>query len=238
MSGAGGNGWVPGGSTEEAATVAPPRHPHPSFSVTGARPAFLAATPTLAFDLEVSEPSGRQIFTIALAVQIAIEPAQRRYDPATRQRLIELLGDPRRVGSPTRTVPWAQVDVLVKPFAGSASVEVPVPCNYDLEIAATNYFRSVADGEVPLVFHFNGSVYYEDAGGRMQIVQISWEESADFRMPVAAWRQAVSAHYPNRGWIPAGEETIERLRQFKLELGLPSYEAALERLLDGERGRR
>lgn len=235
MSGAG-NGWTPTVAVEAAA--APPRHPHPSFEVRAARPAFLAAGPTLVFDLDVTEPSGRQIFTIALSIQIAIEPAQRRYDPETRERLVELLGDPRRIGSPTRTVPWTQVDVLAKPFAGSGSVAVTVPCNYDLEIAATNYFRSVSDGEVPLVFHFNGSVYYEDEDGRAQIVQISWEESANYRMPVAAWRDAVSAHYPNRGWIPAGEETIERLRRFKLERGLPSYEAALERLLDGDRERR
>jgi uncharacterized protein DUF6084 len=234
VSGSGGNGWAPAAAAAEAA-AAPPRHPHPSFAVRAARPAFLAAGPTLVFDLDLVEPSGRQIFTIALSIQIAIEPAQRRYDPATRERLIELLGDPRRIGSPTRTVPWTQVDVLVKPFAGATSVAVPIPCNYDLEIAATNYFRSVSDGEVPLVFHFNGSVYYEGEDGRVQIVQISWEESADYRMPVAAWRDAVSAHYPNRGWIPAGEETIERLRQFKLERGLPSYEAALERLLDSDR---
>jgi hypothetical protein len=233
MSGAGGNGRAPGASRDEA-LAAPPRHPHPSFAVKGARPAFLAAAPTLAFDLEVTEPSGRQIFTIALAVQIAIEPAQRRYDPETRERLTELLGDPRKIGAPTRTVPWAQVDVLVKPFAGTTTAALPVPCNYDLEIAATNYFRSVSDGEVPLVFHFNGSVYYEDERGRMQIVQISWEESADFRMPASAWQDAVAAHYPNRGWVPAGEATIERLRRFKLERGLPSYEAALERLLDDQ----
>jgi hypothetical protein len=238
VSGRGANGWAPAGAPREDPVVAPPRHPHPSFTVRAARPAFLAAGPTLVFDLDVAEPSGRQILTIALSIQIAIEPAQRRYDPATRERLIELLGDPRRVGSPTRTVPWTKVDVLVKPFAGTTSVAVPVPCNYDLEIAATNYFRSVIDGEVPLVFHFNGSVYYEDEDGRVQIVQISWEESANFRMPAAAWRDAVSAHYPNRGWIPAGEETIERLRQFKLERGLPSYEAALERLLDRNPERR
>ena len=101
----------------------------------------------------------------------------------------------------------------------------------DLEIAATNYFRSVPDGEVPLVFHFNGSVYYADAEGRMQIVQISWEESSSYRLPIAVWQAMIDSYYPDRGWVPAGSATIERLRRFKLERGLPSYEAALERLL-------
>jgi hypothetical protein len=221
-----GHGWAPVGEAP------PPRDPRPSFAVRGARISRLAAAPTLVFDLDVSEPSGRSIFTIALAVQIAIEPARRRYDDETRERLTELLGEPGRVGAPTRTMPWAQVDVLVRPFSGATSVAVPVPCNYDLEIAATNYLRSIADGEVPLLFHFNGSVYYTGDDGRMQIVQISWEESADFQMPIGAWQEMIAAYYPNRGWVPAGAVTIERLRRFKREQGLPSYEAALERLLD------
>lgn len=222
-----GGGWSP---VREAPPR--PRDPQPHFTVREARVSRLAAAPTLVFDLDVTDRSEREIFTIALAVQLAIEPAQRAYDDETRERLTELLGEAGRVGAPTRTMPWAQVDVLVQPFRGSGTVAVPVPCGYDLEIAATNYFRSVPDGEVPLVFHFNGSIYYAGDDGRMQIVQISWEESADFRMPIAAWQRMIDAYYPNRGWVPAGEETIERLRRFKLEQGLPSYEAALERLLE------
>lgn len=204
----------------------------PSFEVVGARVPKLAAAPTLAFDLEVEDRSERQVFTISLAVQIAIEPAQRRYDEETRERLTELLGEPGRIGAPTRTMPWARVDVLVQPFSGRTTVAVPVLCNYDLEIAATNYFRSIVDGEVPLVFHFNGSVYYQGEDGRMQIVQISWEESSSYRMPIEIWQRMIAAHYPYRGWVPAAQDTVERLRRYKLEQGLPSYEAALERLLD------
>ena len=75
-----------------------PEHPAPSFAVRGARVPRTAVAPTLVFDLEVDDPSGRQVFTIALAVQIAIEPAQRRYDEETRERLTELLGEPGRIG--------------------------------------------------------------------------------------------------------------------------------------------
>jgi hypothetical protein len=228
------NGWA---SNREAAapSLAEPvqrQHPAPSFEVIGARVPKLAVAPTLIFDLEVEDCSERPVFTISLAVQIAIEPAQRRYDEQTRERLTELLGEPGRIGAPTRTMPWTQVDVLVQPFSGKTTVAVPVPCNYDLEIAATNYFRSIADGEVPLVFHFNGAIYYQGEDGRLQIVQISWEESSNYRMPIEVWHQMIAAHYPYRGWIPAGDETIERLRRYKLAQGLPSYEAALERLLD------
>jgi hypothetical protein len=231
----GSNGWALAGGEFAAAPLReppPPQHPAPSFAVVGARVPKRSAVPTLIFEVEVDDRSERQVFTISLAVQIAIEPAQRRYDEETRERLTELLGAPGKIGAPTRTMPWAQVDVLVQPFTGATTVEVPVLCNYDLEIAATGYFRAIVDGEVPLVFHFNGSVYYEGEDGRLQIVQISWEESSNYRMPVELWQQLIAAHYPHRGWIAAGDETIERLRRYKLEQGLPSYEAALERLLD------
>ena len=63
---------------------------------------------------------------------------------------------------------WTTESVLVHAFTGSTSVEIPVLCNYDLELAATRYFHALADGEVPLDLHFNGSVYYqaEDGGCR------------------------------------------------------------------------
>jgi hypothetical protein len=233
VSGAGENGRAPRQETAgEASVESTPTQPAPSFEVRGARVQKHALVPTLIFDLEVDDPSDLQVFTISLAVQIAIEPAQRGYDEEARERLIELLGEPGRIGAPTRTMPWAQVDVLVQSFKGITTVAVPVLCNYDLEVAATNYFHSIADGEVPLVFHFNGGIYYQGEDDRLQIVQLSWEQSTNYRMPIEVWQEMIASHYPYRSWVAAGAETIERLRRYKLEQGLPSYEAALERLLD------
>jgi hypothetical protein len=233
MTAGGSNGWASRHAADlEDGVEATPSQPSPSFEVRGARVPRHALAPTLIFELEVDDPSDLQVFTISLAVQIAIEPAQRRYSEETRERLTELLGEPGRIGSPTRTMPWAQVDVLVQSFRGMATVEVPVLCSYDLEVAASNYFHSIPDGEVPLVFHFNGGIYYQGEGDRLQIVQLSWEESSNYRMPIAIWQEMIAAHYPDRGWVAAGGETIERLRRYKVEQGLPSCEAALERLLD------
>lgn len=213
-----------------------PSRPDPRFELRGVRVPRHTLTPELAFEVGVSDDSGLQVLTISLAVQIAIEPGGVRYDAATRERLVELLGEPERtgtLGSATRTIAWKRVDVLVQPFRGKTAVEVPVPCDYDAEVAATAYFSALPRGRVPLVFHFNGGVYYEGEDGRLQIVQLPWEESPTYRMPVAAWREAIAAHYPHRRWLAAGEDTVERLRRYKLERGLPTYEAALEHLLDG-----
>ena len=207
MTASSGNGWAPGagGRRRRRCGRAPPEQPHPSFAVRGARVPRLAVAPTLIFDLEVDEPSARQVFTIALAVQIAIEPAQRRYDEETRERLTELLGEPGRIGSPTRTMPWAQVDVLVQPFTGTTTVAVPVLCNYDLEVAADQLLpldrRRRGAAGLPLQ---RQRLLPGRRTGRLQIVQISWEESCDYRMPIAVWQEMIAAHYPHRGWIPAG----------------------------------
>ena len=70
--------------------------PEPDFEVLGARPVRYAATPMLTVDLQVSEPSGRQVYMIALTIQVMIEPARRRYDDETRARLVELFGHSER----------------------------------------------------------------------------------------------------------------------------------------------
>ena len=56
-----------------------PRRPRPSleFEVLGARPVRYAAAPMLTLDLQVTEPSGRQVYMIALTIQLMIEPARR-----------------------------------------------------------------------------------------------------------------------------------------------------------------
>ena len=36
----------------------------------------------------------------------------------------------------------------------------------------------------------------------MQIVQIPWDRSPRFRMPVEVWRGAIDAVYPYRAWVP------------------------------------
>ena len=136
--------------------------PEPDFSVLGARALRHAAVPTLLFDLSVSEPSGRAVYMIALTVQLMIEPARRAYDEDTHSRLEGLFGAPERWAVTTRSLVWAQLDVLVPAFTGATTVPVPVLCGYDMEVAAGRYLYSLPDGEAPLALHFNGIVYYEN----------------------------------------------------------------------------
>ena len=82
----------------------PPAEVEPDFSVLSARPLRHAAAPTLLLDLQVSEPSGRPVYMIALTIQLMIEPARRAYDEHTHVRLEGLFGPPERWAVTTRSL--------------------------------------------------------------------------------------------------------------------------------------
>jgi hypothetical protein len=217
----------PGVGTQSTPAVPP----DPEFAILGARTVRYAAAPLLALDLLVSEPSGRQVYMIALTIQLMIEPARRRYDDATRERLVELFGAPERWAVTTRSLVWAKLDVLVPAFTGSTTVSVPIACHYDLELAAAKYLHSLPDGEAPLALHFNGMLYYPAEDGGLQMVLVPWTKSIEFRMPVSVWRETIEHYYPNTGWVALRSETLEALQREKLTRGLATLDACVEQML-------
>lgn len=210
---------------------APWAGPDPQFSVLGVRPVRHAANPMLALDLQIEEPSGRQVYMIALTVQLMIEPARRSYAPETRAKLLELFGAPERWAVTTRSLMWSRLDVLVPSFTAATTVAVPVACTYDLEIAAAKYLHSLPDGVAPLALHFNGTVYYRGEDGGLQMVPIPWSTSVDFRLPVAVWREAIEHYYPGTAWLPLRSETLEALQAAKLARGLATLDETIASLL-------
>jgi len=213
--------------------------PDPEFAVVDARTVRHAAAPMIMLDLRVREHSGRDVYMIALTIQLMIEPARRSYDDATRERLVELFGAPERWAVTTRSLVWAQLDVLVPAFTGSTTVSVPISCSYDLELAAAKYLHSLPGGEVPLALHFNGTIYYPGDHGALQMVLVPWNKSTDYRMPVSVWRETVEHYYPNTGWVALRSQTLEALAREKRNRGLPTLDECVRELLaeaDGDRG--
>jgi hypothetical protein len=218
-----------------AASDSPTELPDPEFEVLGARPVRYAAAPMLTIDLRISEPSARPVYMIALTIQLMIEPARRRYDDETRERLLELFGAPERWAVTTRSLLWTQLDVLVPAFTGSTTVAVPIACSFDLELAAAKYLDSLPDGEAPLALHFNGMIYYQGDDGGLQIVLVPWTKSIDFRMPVSVWRETIDHYYPNTAWAAMRSQTLQALQREKLRRGLATLDACVSALLE-ERG--
>ncbi len=202
------------------------------FEVLGARPVRYAAAPMLTFDLQITETGGREVYMVALTVQLMIEPARRSYDDATRERLVELFGAPERWAVTTRSLVWSKLDVLVPAFTGTTTVTVPIACNYDLELAAAKYLHSLPAGEAPLALHFNGMIYYPREDGGLQMVLIPWSKSIDFRMPVSVWQETIAHYYPGTSWIAVRSQTFEALQQEKLARGLATLDACVTALLN------
>ena len=161
-----------------------------------------------------------------LSVQIQIEPAKRRYD-AVDGEAHGALRDPHRWTVTAQRMLWT-IEACCPVLHGvDSEAEIPVLCNYDVELAATKYFHSVTDGEIPLAFHFNGSVYYSGDEGRLQVVQVPWDTVADFTMPIAIWREMIDSYYPYRGWVPVHRDTLDALQRLKARRGAPTLDAAI-----------
>jgi hypothetical protein len=201
------------------------------FTVIGAEPLEHSASPGVRFHAHVSEPEGREVYAIALSTQIHIDPARRTYAEAERARLVELFGAPERWGATTHSFQWARIEALVPSFTEAAAFTVEVPCTYDLEVSSAKYFDSLGDGDVPLSFHFNGTVLYRGTDDRLQVVLVPWSCSTQWRMPVAVWRQTIDAHYPGGGWIRLQRETLEALGRVKAERGLHTFDDTVRDLL-------
>jgi Family of unknown function (DUF6084) len=206
-----------------------------AFSVEDARALDHAAVPTLSFELRVEAP-GVAIRSLMLNVQIQIAARRRAYDERAERRLAELFGAPERWGSTLGTLPWVRTTVAVPPFADAATVELPITCSYDLEVAASKYFNGLDGGKVPLEFLFSGSIFYADAAGRLQITRIPWESEAEFMLPVRAWKAAIERHFPGAAWLRLDRESFDRLHDYKVHNALPTWEAALDSLLESRQG--
>ncbi len=209
-----------------------PVAPEPEFQVLGATGRRHAAVPVVDFDVHVTEPGGRQVYAIALTAQVMIEPARRSYDPETREKLVELFGAPERWATTTRSLVWHQSDALVPAFIGSTTFRMAVPASFDMEVASSKYLYGLSDGEVPLAFNFNGTVHYRAEDGRLQMSLIPWACSAEFRLPVATWRELIEHYYPRTGWIALRQETLEALQREKAKRAAPTLDACVAELLE------
>jgi hypothetical protein len=201
-----------------------------TFGCTGASAPRYAATPTLAFELTITESTGVRVHAIALRCQIRIEPHRRRYSAAEARRLHDLFGDPSRWADTVKPIQLATISTMVPTFTALTEIDLPVPCTYDLEVASGRYLYGLDDGTVPLLLLFSGTVFL-DAGEGFSVELVPWSSEASFRMPVSVWRDVVDIHFPGSAWLRCGRETMDALAEFKAAQALPTWDATLSALL-------
>jgi hypothetical protein len=148
--------------------------PEVAFAVVDAARVEHAAVPTLRFVLR-ADSAGALVRSILLDTQIRIAARRRRYDAAATDRLFELFGPREDWATNLNSLLWTRTTTVVPAFTGTTTIDLDVPCSYDLEVAASRYLDALADGEVPLEFLFSGALFYSGADGRLQTARISWE---------------------------------------------------------------
>ncbi len=206
--------------------------PDLSFQVERVEVVTNAASPLLAFKLRLTNSNpGETIHTVALRCQIQLEVTRRKYTPEDQTRLRDLFDDPSRWGQTLKNLLWTHASIVVPSFRGTTVTDVPVPCTFDFNVAATKYFDGLTDGEVPICLQFSGTVFYANVEGGLQVAPISWDKETRFKLPVRVWRDMMESYYPNSAWLCLHKDVFDRLLQYKVRHGIPTWEEVLEDII-------
>ena len=205
--------------------------PELDFRVESVAAVPYAAAPTLAFRLRVTNANREEIIhSMALRAQIQIEVTRRHYSAEEQALLGDLFGEPGRWGQTLKTMLWTHVAMNAPPFQGETTVDIPVPCTFDFNVASTKYFHGLSEGDLPLNFLFSGTVFYRGEQDELQVAPISWEKEAKFRLPLKVWKQMIDEYYPNTAWLCLRRDAFERLYEYKVRNGIPTWEEVIERI--------
>ncbi|MEV5240795.1 DUF6084 family protein [Streptomyces cinnamoneus] len=219
-----------------------PRHPDApatrddiadlSFRVTGAHPLDHAAVPTLAFPLRITRTGGGPVRSVSLTTTVRIAAARRRYGPADRIALARLFGQPDQWATGLHPLTWAQITTVVPPFDATTTVDLPVPCSRECELAVTAYFEAVGDTEVPLDFLFSGTVFHTAADGRLRTSRIRWSEETTHALPAGLWHTLTARYFGGTRWLRLSPEAHDRLSAHRTRRALTDWDATIHDLLD------
>ena len=202
------------------------------FAVLDVAVASSSATPTLAFKLCVTNKTpALAVEHVSLQVQIRIEAAQRSYNPRERERLVELFGTAEDWDRSLRGLLWTTASAAIPRFTDSCTIDLPVACSTDCNIAAAKYFDGVVDGEAPLLLLFSGAIFYRDTDENLQITQVPHHNEASFHLPVRIWHAMMQHYYPDSVWLRVERALFDDLCRYKRQAGLASVDDALRRLV-------
>ncbi len=202
------------------------------FTIETAETLRFAASPHIVFKLRITNSVPRTIHTVILRCQIQLDVSRRRYTAQEQKRLIDLFGEPSRWGETLRPLLWTNTSIVVPSFDSCNVVDLPIPCTFDFNVAATKYFAGIDTGEIPVSFFFNGTIFYEREDNALQVAQISWEKEASHRMPIRIWREMMDAYYPNTTWLCLQRDAFERLYAYKVKRGITTFDEALLQAID------
>jgi hypothetical protein len=207
--------------------------PDLSFRVLTVTAVPYAAIPTVAARLQLTNADPAQkIHSISLNCQVQLEPLRRSYSATEEARLLDLFGERERWARTMKPMLWTNVVLKLGEFSGATEVDLPLPCTFDFDVAATKYFYGLEVGKISVSALFSGTIFYAGQDGALQVAPIPWACEARFELPVEVWRTAIDAHYPDLAWMRVPKETFDRLYRFKVARGIPMWDQLLNQLMD------
>lgn len=207
--------------------------PDLSFRIGDVKAMPYTAVPTIAARLHIANaPAEEKIQSVLLNCQMQVQPLGRAYSAMEEARLLDLFGEREQWGRTMKPLHWTNLVLKVPPFSGETTIDLPLPCSLDFDVAANKYFYGLEAGSIALTAMFSGTAFYSGENASMQIAQIPWDREARFQLPVDIWRRAIDAHYPGSAWLRLPRETFDRLYRYKVGRGIPMWEGVLNRLLD------
>jgi hypothetical protein len=205
-----------------------------TFTVVDVAPEPYSVSPVLTARVSVGASTDDPVHAIALRCQVRIEPLRRSYSDDEAAGLLDLFGPRERWATTQRTFLWQHCTALVPGFTGTTTVALPLDCSYDFEVAAAKYLHALRDGALPLQFLFSGTIFVKSERG-FSVQQVSWDCEHHYDMPVSVWRDLITQHYPNTGWVRLNHDTITALAGYKSTRGLLDLDHAIISLLDADR---
>jgi hypothetical protein len=203
-----------------------------TFRVEGAEAVPYAASPLLVFKLRVINARQEEpVHSISVQCQIQIQASRRRYNAEEQERLSDLFGSSDRWSLTLRSMLWTHANVTVPGFLGTILVDLPVPCTFDFNVAATKYFSALDDGEIPILLQFSGTAFYAGEDGALQVSPIPWDREAAYKLPIAVWKEMMEFYYPNTAWLNLRRDVFDRLLAYKSRHGIPTWEQTIESML-------
>ncbi|WP_329458581.1 DUF6084 family protein [Streptomyces sp. NBC_01497] len=194
-----------------------------------------SAAPQLTARLRIEDSGGERVHAIVLRCQVRIEPQRRSYDAAERDALLGLFGEHDRWADTLRPLLWMQCNTTVQGFTGATEVDLALPCTYDFDVVGSRYLHALGSGSVPLNLLFSGTVFTKDGGPSgtgFGVRHVPWDCEARYAMPVAVWRQLISAHFPHTGWIRLDSDMLARFADFRARRGLISWDETVSTVLE------
>jgi hypothetical protein len=208
--------------------------PDLSFVPVAASALKWAASPALALRIEITNRvADEAVHGVLLQCQVRIDAPDRRYSEGEEARLVELFGERSRWSRTLRSLLWTNASASVPAFTGKTELDLPLPCTFDTSLGATKYFAALERDAVPLALLFSGTVFFARADGAVQAAPVPWSTEARFELPLEVWQETLEHYYPNAAALQLRRDVFDRLRAFQIAKGLPTFDQAIETLLEG-----